>query len=615
MAKFRIYSPTLGKREDFSVLLLNKAVTPDIVDVQTWNGELRKAKKRLPELTRTFYEVDSVTSSTVILEVSGVTAEFTSSDSIVLYNTTGETEAHSVTSSADVSGQTVISVTGPVTGTVTDRVFNSLNVPDTDPTSQDFLKVQTPDANEVIRAERFITADEAERFVAFTKANVYFWDSVLTRYNLLFASAGETDYWDCDEYGDYLVATNNIDRPQQWDGNSATTFENMDTQYTSTTADFIAKAKFIRAYRNYVILGNLTLSDGTELQDSVVTSNIGEGVSASGFRQDAGKDSGFYTVDGRGDISGGFGEWDGYLIIFKRISTRKFWFVGGDIPFAQDNVSEDVGSSAPGSVIKDRRGNLLFYASDRSIHDIAQGRIDRGLNVSTRNFNPELNILIRATFIEEYNEVWWAVPQNADSTANDVVIVFKEPGKWETLDLSVVTFGQYKQQTGYTWTTLPFATWTDWSWDAWTAVDANADFPLDISFDSNGYAYRVHGDYLDDGSSYNSSFVITTDFADKQGLPFKKRTDQMFVYVRNEGSGTLTIESKRDQGTTWENVSGVSGGTINLFGPDEEGNTNEILRQRLPMDLDAFNYLFRLTGTTKFSVIGFEFDYEVVGDR
>jgi hypothetical protein len=346
-----------------------------------------------------------------------------------------------------------------------------------------------------------------------------------------------------------------------------------------------------------------------------VTSNIGEGVTASGFRQDAGKDSGFYTVDGRGDISGGFGEWDGYLVIFKRESTRKFWFIGGGIPFAQDNVSEDVGSSAPGSVIKDRRGGLFFYGSDRAIHEISIGRIDRGLNVSTRNFNPELNIKIRSTFIEEYNELWWAVPQDADSTANDLVIVFKEPGKWETIDLAITAFGQFKRQDSYTWTTLPFATWTDWSWDSWTSVDANADFPFDLSFDANGFAYQVHGDYKDDGVAYDSSFVITTDFADKQSLPFRKRASQMWVYVRNEGSGTLTIESKRDNGQAWESESGVSGGTVNLFGPDDEGNTNTILRQRLPIDLDAFRYEFRATGATKYSVIGFEFDYDIVGER
>jgi hypothetical protein len=609
---FRVY------RQDFPGILLNKAVTPEIVDVQTWNGELRKSKKRLPELTRTFYEIESLDTSadTITLTESGVTAEFTSSDSVILYNSAGDTETHSVLSSADVSSRTVITVSTDITGSSpSERAFNPINVPVTDPTSQDFLKVQPPDGNEVIRAERFITADETERFVAFTKASVYFWDSTLTRYNLLFTSAGETDYWDCDEYGDYLVATNGVDRPQQWDGNSATTFSNIDTQYSASSSDFISTAKYIRAYRNYVILGNLVLSDASELQDSVVTSNIGEGVTAGGFRQDAGKDSGFYTVEGRGDISGGFSEWEGYLIIFKRSSTRKFWFVGGDIPFAQDNISEDVGCSAPGSVLKDRRGNLYFYASDRSIHEISQGSIDRGLNVSTRNFNPELNILIRSTFIEEYNEMWWAVPKDSESTANDLVIVFKEPGKWETIDLAVVTFGQYRQQQGYTWTTLPFATWSDWSWDTWTSVDANAEFPLDLSFDSSGYGYQVHGDYLDDGSSYNSSFVITTDMADKKGLPFKKRIGQMFVYVRNEGSGTLTIESKRDQGQTWENESGISGGTVNLFGPDDEGNTNDILRQRLSMDLDAFNYLFRVTGTTKFSVIGFEFEFELVGDR
>jgi hypothetical protein len=616
MAIFRIYSNTLGKREDFPFILLNRAITPDISNMQTWNGELRKAKLRLPELTRTNYEIDSVdlSADTIQLVSGGVTAEFASGDSIIMYNIAGETEAHTVVSSIDVSSQTVITVAGDLTAsTPTEFTFNSLNVPVTDPLSADFLKVQTPDGFEVIKSDRFITSDESERLVAFTKTHIYFWDSILTIWDLIYTSSGETDYWDSDEYGDYLVATNNLDRPIKWDGSTSTTFESMDTSYVS--GSYIEKAKFIRAYRNYIFLGNLTLTDSTELQDSVVTSNIGEGVDSEGFRQDAGKDAGFYTVDGRGDISGGFSEWQGYLIIFKRESARKFWFVGGDIPFAQDNMLSDTGCSAPGSVINDRRGNLFFYASDKALHEITLGRIDKGLNITTQNFNPELNILIRSTFIEEYNEIWWAVPQNANSTANDAVIVFKEPGKWEIHDIPVVTFGRYRRQDSYTWNTLPFATWDDWAWDSWTSVDANAAFPLDLSFDSSGYAYQVHGDYTDDGTAYDSVFTISTDLANKQALPFKKRINQMFVYVNNEGSGSIFIESKRDTETEWQSVVGISGGTINLYGPDDEGKTNQTLRQRIPMDLDAFNYAFRVTGTTKYSVVGFEFEYEVVGDR
>lgn len=619
MAIFRIYSPTLGKREDFPGILLNKAVTPEISNMQNWNGIVRKAKLRLPELTRTTYEIDSidVSADTVTLTSGGVTAEFTSGDSIVFYNTDGDTEAHTVSSSVDVSSQTVITVTGDLTAsTPDDFLFNSLNVPTTDPDEQDFLKVQTPDGFEVIRSVRFITSDESERLVAFTKQHIYFWDSTLTRWNLIYtSSAATTEYWDCDEYGDYLVATNNIDRPIQWDGNTANTFETIDTQLSATTSNFISKAKFIRSYRNYIFLGNVTLSDSTELQDYVYTSNIGEGVSSGGFRQDVSKDSGAYFVSGKGEISGGFGEWQGYLIIFKRFSTRKFWFIGGDIPFQQDTVIDDVGCSAPGSVINDSVGNLFFYSSVRSLYEISVGRIDKGLNVSTRNFNPNLNILIRATFIEEYNEIWWAVPIGSESTANDTIIVFKDPGKWEIHDIPVVTFGQYTQQTGYTWLTLPFATWSDWSWDSWTSVDSSAAFPIDLSFDSSGFCYQVHGDYLDDGDSYDSSFVVSTDLADKRALPVKTRISQLFVYVNNEGSGTITIDTKRDTETTWQSEAGQSGGTVNLFGVDDSGKTDQTLRQRIPMDLEGFNYLIRATGTTKYSVVGYEIEFEVVGAR
>lgn len=620
MARFRIYSPSLGTREDFPEILLNRAITPEISNVQTWNGELRKAKLRAPELVRTTYEIDSIddVGATITLVTSGVTAEFQSGDTVTVYDnsgaSSGDAQSATVLLSADVSGQTVISVNA-IAASPGARVFNTFNVPVVDPNSVDFLKVQTPDGFEVIRSNRFITSTETERLVVFTKRHVYFWDAVLTRWNLIFTASADITYWDADEYGDYLVATNGTDLPIQWDGNTANTFENMDTQTSASSADFIATAKYIRSYRNYVFLGNVTLSDATELQDFVYTSNIGEGVTVGGFRQDTSKDAASYFVDGRGEIAGGFQEWQGYLVIFKRFSTRKFWFIGGDIPFSQDTLLDDIGCSAPGSTIKDNKGNLFFYSSDRALYEIQLGRIDRGLNVTTRNFNPDLNLLIRSTFIEEYNEMWWSVPKDANSTANDLVIVFKDPGKWEIHDIPVVTFGQFTRQVDYTWPTLPFTTWPVWSWDSWTSVDSNAAFPLDLAFDSSGYTYQVHGSYVDDGVAYNSSFVITTDLVDKQALFVKKRIGQMFVYVRNEGIGTITIESKRDTEQTWQNSAGISGGTVNLFGADDEGNTNDILRQRLSMDLDAFNYLFRVTGTTKFSVIGFEFEFEPVGDR
>ena len=46
MPKFGIYSPTMGKREDFPVILLDKAITPENSNVQIEDGEIKTAKMR-----------------------------------------------------------------------------------------------------------------------------------------------------------------------------------------------------------------------------------------------------------------------------------------------------------------------------------------------------------------------------------------------------------------------------------------------------------------------------------------------------------------------------------------------------------------------------------------
>lgn len=46
MPKYGIYSPTLGKREDFPVILLDKAITPENSNVQIEDGEIKTAKMR-----------------------------------------------------------------------------------------------------------------------------------------------------------------------------------------------------------------------------------------------------------------------------------------------------------------------------------------------------------------------------------------------------------------------------------------------------------------------------------------------------------------------------------------------------------------------------------------
>jgi hypothetical protein len=127
---------------------------------------------------------------------------------------------------------------------------------------------------------------------------------------------------------------------------------------------------------------------------------------------------------------------------------------------------------------------------------------------------------------------------------------------------------------------------------------------IDICSDANGYTYDLHGGYTDNGSSYNSYFVLTTDLADKTALPYFKRILQIYCYVRPESSGTLALSVKKDNESSFNSL-----GSISLVGSED------ILRVRLAVDIRARHFLIRVSETTNFRFVGMEFEYKYAGTR
>jgi len=610
MKRFALYSPTLGLREDYPGILLQKALLPDANYVQVRWGEIWKAKMRTSELLRTIHAVASVDTSANTVTISGnVVSMYPNGAGITLYDTDNDYETSFTlsTTAAYSSTSTILTVTGDITSTTpADFVFRNDDVASSDPASVDFRKVGFPDGNPVLDYQTLTLSDGTERLCGFTKDHIYYWNTTLTEWTLLHTCASSCTFWSTAKYGDNLCATNNVDRPVYWDGNTANTFENIDTQYTSASADYVAKAKFIASYHNYLFLGNVELSNGSRYQSHVYYSTIGEGLTAGGWQQLATKDAGSAYVAGDGEITGGFGHWQGYLCIFKRRSIRKWWFVGLSIPFEQSELSPDIGCIAPGSVGNDWEGDLYFYGTDKSFHGMAAGNVSQAIDKTARDINPSLLEGIRFLAVDEYRELRWSVPYGNSATANNKIVVYL-PGerRWDCdMDIAVTAFGTYTQQSNWTWDTLPFSSWDEWGWDSWDAIEASSDFPVDIAGDANGYTYALHGGYLDDGSTYESSFVLTTDLADKQALPYYKRVTQLFVYANKEGTGTLTLEVKRDNEANWKSL-----GSVNLTG------TEDVLRQRLAVDFTGRHFLIRITGTSAFRFIGLEAEFNVEGHR
>ena len=607
MKFFGIYAPVLGEHEEFPWIFLQKAVTKDNSYVQIWDGEIRKAKMRTPELMRTIHTVSTVDTSANTIQISGnVTSMYGYGDSVTLYDSDDNYEEFTLsTTSTYSSPYTTLTVSGDITASTPDEfVINSGGMGSNDPASADFRKVAFPDGNPALDYQTLTLSNGTERLCGFTAEHIYYWNTTLTTWSVLHTCSAECTYWSTAKYGDNLCATNNIDRPVYWDGSSATTFENIDTRYASSSSDYIAKAKYISSYHNYIFLGNVELSNSTRYQSHVYWSTIGEGLTAGGWIQAAGADAGSVYIEGHGEITGGFGQWEGYLCIFKRRSIRKMWFTALSIPFEQSELSPDIGCLAPGSVGNDWSGDLYFYGTDKAFHGMTNGNISQAIDKTARDINPSLVENIRFIAVDEYKELRWSIGYGNSATANNKIVVYK-PGerRWDTdMDIAVTAFGTYTQQSSYTWDTLPFSSWDEWGWDSWDAIDASADFPIDICSDASGYTYQLHGGYLDDGSEYESSFVLSTDLTDKRGLMMNKRITQVYVYVQKETSGTLSLSIKRDNEESWQSL-----GSVALTG------SQTILRNRLSINKTARHFLIQVAGDTAFRFLGMEFEYELAG--
>jgi len=136
---------------------------------------------------------------------------------------------------------------------------------------------------------------------------------------------------------------------------------------------------------------------------------------------------------------------------------------------------------------------------------------------------------------------------------------------------------------------------------------------ISICSDYSGYTYILNESLTDDGNAYESYFVISTDLADKQGLHFKKRLEDLYSYFEKKDSGTCKIYVKRDNETTWQYC-----GQILMTGDED------IIVKHLPsenqdtsgdIDFAAKHFLIRFVFQNDFAFIGLVTEAILIGVR
>ena len=611
MNHFAAYSPTLGLRKDFPSILLDKAFTPDAQNIQYWNGEIRSAKMRRKEFLR--QGIACATVSETAIELTGdKTAQVPDGCDILLYTEDGQyAEVFEAIQAAYADGTTTINpnASSEATFGAGEKVMMFTAGMEDDPTEYAFGQVPVPDGNPVIRHHSHITDDGTEYAFAFTKRNVYLWFTVSQEWICAYAASADSE-WSSASFHGVLIITNDIpeDGIRVWDGTKieADSFDLLDT--TIGPGVTITNAKFVTEFENHVILGNYGLSNGDDYTNGIIFSDLDD---HTNWRQDEVNDAGALFVEGKGALDGGFGRKGSELYVFKDSSIRIYWYTANDLVFASRPYGANVGTICPDSIVNDKEGGLYFYASDLTFREVDLGVISRPINEDARMIVQTASILskIRATYIGEYEELWWAVPYGANATGNNRVFCYKN-GVWSQRIIDVSAFGTYRQNDTWTWDTLPFASWDEWDWPSWDSPESVSDWPIDLASDYTGFVYNAHGSYSDKGETVTAYFVLATDLADLQAMRWFKRLLAMYLVIQKSGSEALTVEVKRDNEPYWQDA-----GTVTVA-----SQANDILTERVSkeggIDFRAKRFQIKVSSTSSlFRFIGIEFNYLISGER
>jgi len=437
------------------------------------------------------------------------------------------------------------------------------------------VKVQTPDGFPILHYHRFVRESDAKEYLlAFTKAHIYRWDEDNKTFGDAIFTKADDDCieWHTVTFNNRVIATNNEDLVQVWNPDiNGGNFAPLDTASginygTEEDPEYLTKAKYVEVYENYLFLG-YTYEDGVSLPQNVRWSDLLD--EADWKTGDAGG-----TPIGSRDFITGLIKYKGFLIIFKQESVHQMWLTEASADIFNNNpLFTNLGCKASHSIIMDDKENLYFFASDNTFRHLLYGEISQAIDPIVKGIKSSLVDSIKSTFIEEYGEIWWAIPYG-DCSANNKIIKYKQV--WNQEDTAINAFGDYIKE-------------------------SDALFLADLGADTSGYTKKLHDSEASSNASY---FVLSTDLADKKGLSYDKRLLDLFIYTKKEDSGTLTIEIKRDNETTWQSV-----GTIDLSGDED------ILIQHLASDLRAKTFLIKVSGNDHYRFLGLLFKFLIVGER
>ena len=584
--RYGLISPLLGLKLDVPGIMLAEAFTPDNNNVRLVDGEIRRAKGPAAEI----YDAGGRTMAVPrrIFDIASLSAKtFSVAGDQTSYFSQGDTIR--INGSSDNDGLFT------VTGAVYDSTNTNISVEEDIYTVNADGQVWQGRAR-VLHMHQLVTAAAGlEYFFVFTAHHILRW-LVASRTFIVeweVAASEGCQGWSTANFNDHVFATNNSDAPLVW----LSSAPGSHFQELTAAAGYVDKARFVTEFENTLVFGCIT-------EGAVVYAQRARWCDWGDHAAWASGDAGYADTAGNDGISGGFAASKGTLYCLKERSIVALWLVVSDDVFNMAVVSTTIGCRAPNSVVVDGQGAVLFYGTDRALRDLQTGVISEAVQRILREVPPDMLNDMRGAYIEELDEVWWALPYGSGSGENNRVLKYRK-GTWNNSNFEVGAFGRFNRQAAMVWEDLPYASWEDWAWDTWESVEGAKGYPVDLAADYNGHVRALNASHTLDGEYFASHFVLESDLTEKEQLTRNKRLYHLQTYWRPWPVVIqAVIELKRDGEAEWQPVA-----TIDISGRGEYAVVDT------PCDFRGKHFAIRISCERPFGFVGLVADFTPAGMR
>jgi len=616
MADFAIISPKLGVSEGMPTILLSEAfMAKGSENVHERYGRYDKLLGRLPDLYDSenvkikaptdVYTISAIDSSNKKLTVTGdvTSGETELADGATIRINGGTTAANNITFT--VNGT-------PTYSSPSSTVYVDESISVAGATPGNLFVGATP----VIEYHRHIRQSTGTEYLLLgTKYHILLWlqsnRSLTVKWTTLVPA--NVKRWEIKDHLRNVVATNNSDFVLWWNvdssaANAFTALDNSNGIDYEGTSNRLTKCKHITSYERYLILG-YTTEAGTTYPQRERWASLATGGSTIDFDENGSGDAGakeFTTTPG---FLMGFARHGDDLVIAKEDSMYRSWHVTADTVFEWEEYILKVGCLSADSLINDKAGRLYWIASDLTIREIMTPRsISTAVDITVKGLNTAKAEFIQATYIDEYEEIWWSLP-SSDSDTNDTIVAFHpNSGRSYIYKIPVRAFGDFTQQEAFTYDTLPYDTYADWG-AAWLIYDTQRNvvgFPLDLASDYLGNTFDLHRANNDDGSDFTAILIISTTLTVPKSLNLFKRVNNGADLIFNrKSSGEAILYTKRDTERGWQLL-----GTVSFIDTD----LPEMVIVHVPFDKRAKSFEFKLESSDSMEFLGMIFREYVFDD-